>query len=171
MNKLLGQSLQAAQEAARDGVKNVDDELVNLTEEHGELKRLAQENKLPDDADAQADARDRRQDDHRELDLPAKPGGRHRHAKQSADHQATRPPGVKRVEFSCFFFGIERRDQRVHDRLYQSPADAGHQRADPDDVVDAGAWKRVASDPANIIVSAPAAKQTPAIGKSSPMPM
>jgi tetratricopeptide (TPR) repeat protein len=46
LNKLLGKSLQDAQEAARDGLKNVEDELSRLTEEHGELKRLGKENNL-----------------------------------------------------------------------------------------------------------------------------
>jgi len=55
LNKLLGKSLQDAQEAARDGLRNVEDELSRLAEEHGELKRLAKENKL---ADKQFDLRE-----------------------------------------------------------------------------------------------------------------
>jgi hypothetical protein len=47
LNQLLAQSLQAARDRAQAGLKNFDDELTHLTKEHGELKRLAQENKIP----------------------------------------------------------------------------------------------------------------------------
>src|SRR5439155_377606 len=46
LNKKLAQSLQAARDEADDGLKNLEGEVTHLTQEQGELKRLAQENKL-----------------------------------------------------------------------------------------------------------------------------
>ncbi len=45
--KIVNQSLPAAEAAARQGLKNFDEELTHLTQEHAELKHLAREQKLP----------------------------------------------------------------------------------------------------------------------------
>jgi hypothetical protein len=47
LNQELSKSLQAAKEMAAERLDNLKEELSHLTAEHGELKRLAQENKLP----------------------------------------------------------------------------------------------------------------------------
>jgi tetratricopeptide (TPR) repeat protein len=46
LSKALSQSLQAAEEMAREGLKNLDGELSDLKQEHDELKQLVRETKL-----------------------------------------------------------------------------------------------------------------------------
>ncbi len=97
-------------------------------------------------AGAERDQGDSGQKHDPQLHLPSQAQVRHADAQQSADHQSTRPPRVNRVETAGFVIGIERRNQRIHHRLDQAPSDAGHQRAHPQDGVDAAAGGQVAGE-------------------------